>query len=742
MLKYATAQVMSKVLIPQDAGRRELKRLAHKHHFDYEVRPGFLYVRSRAISSRCNDNFDEFPAEELEKAYATFKGKPVFVNHVNHDHNRARGVIIDAALHKDANRDGSKDWWVEVLQEVDALRFPRLAAEILKGNIARTSMGCDVAYSVCSACGNKATSPAEYCQHIPSAKGQRLYRTTASGKKVGELIRETCYGLKFFENSLLVEPPADPTAYFTGVDSRGLDKAASVRKIAASADGWEAGEVQGWDHIGERHPDIYGDPEVHEGATGDGEGIGWAANNLAHSTKQDPEAENHGSWDLMFHSEHVDPRHIDHARHGSGDGRVQHAAEGYRSNPEQVPPLVLVHRHGVYQVADGHHRAEGAKAANQKTVRAYVAYSPYPNQPDENGEKAPYHGAEKSKGNDPLKVKSPRTKQQRPTSGPGWDQPQLFEGARKLAYGETKAPQDVDTLREDACAVCGDRDTYDGTTCQVCGYVAPPKMFQDPDLEVARSMDLRKDIAEFNGQPGEPVDPNALDENGNPLPGAGDPNAQQPGSLPGEVQAEVQPGGDPMDPQALDADGNQIPDELGAPVDPAMLGPDGQPIPQQGQQMTAPDGTPLDPQGQQPMLGPDGMPVGPQELPASAISGDGKPFNPGPNMPEGPGEPDGPQGPEDLGEDGQPLNPDAGQGAPGTPEDGVPDLMCPECGFTADATQPVSIDMDTANIPSTGEAGPDGVQAGDICPNCGQGLLLTATEMQGEAPAPIPAQGV
>lgn len=561
MLKYATAQVMSKVLIPQDADRRELKRLAHRHSFDYKVRPGFLYVRSRAISSRCNDNFDEFPADELAKSYRTFLGKPVFVNHVNHDHKRARGVIIDAALHKDANRDGSRDWWVEVLQEVDALRFPRLAAEILNGNIARTSMGCDVSHSICSACGNKATTPAEYCKHIPGSKGQRIYRTTASGKKVGELIRETCYGLKFFENSLLVEPPADPTAYFLGVDSRGLDKAASLSQTS-------------------------------------------------------------------------------------------------------LP------------------RAEKTLLSPPSVGRTAV---------------------------------------------------------RKLAYGEQKAPQDVDTLREDACPVCGDRDTYDGTTCQVCGYVAPPKMFQDPDLELARQMDLRKDVAEFNGQPGEPVDPNSLDENGNPIPGAEDPMAQQqPGTLPGEVQAEVQPGGDPMDPSALDADGNPIPDELGAPVDPAMLGPDGQPLQQGQQQMTAPDGTPLNPELGQPMLGPDGMPIGPQDLPDAAVSGDGKPFNPGPNMPQGPGEPEGPQGPEDLDDDGQPLNPDAGQGAPGTPGDGVPDLMCPECGFTADATAPTSIDMDTANLPSTGEVGQDGVQAGDICPSCGQGLLMTAPEMQGQAPVPTP----
>lgn len=586
MLKYATAQVMSKVLVPRDAGRRELRRIAHRHHFDYEVRPGFLYVRSRAISSRCNDNYDEFPAEELEKAYATFRGKPVFVNHVNHDHKRARGVIIDAALHKDANRDGSKDWWVEVLMEVDAVRFPKLASEILKGNIARTSMGCDVAYSICSACNNKATTPAEYCKHIPAAKGQRLYRAEAStGRKVGELIRETCYGLKFFENSLLVEPPADPTAFFLGVDSRGLDKAAAK-----------------------------------------------------------------------------DPRF---AEVGLGEDDEGHYVKTHRARSESYPTLEEIPQSEVDRIA--------------------------------------------------------------------------ATGSRKLAYGETKAPEDVDTLREDACPVCGDRDTYDGATCQICGYVTPPKMFQDPDLELARSMDLRKDVAEFNGQPGEPVDPNTLDENGNPIPGAEDPMAaQQPGTLPGEVQAEVQPGGDPMDPNALGADG-QIPDEMGEPVDPSLLGPDGQPLPG-GQQMTAPDGTPLNPQAQ-PMLGPDGMPVGPQELPAAAISGDGKPFNPGPNMPQGPGEPeqpDGPMGPDELDEDGQIPNPDAGGGVPGTPGDGVPDLTCPACGFTADATPPVSVNMDTANIPDDGMASPDGVAAGDVCPNCGQGLLVSPAEEQGEVPLAVP----
>lgn len=230
--KHASFAVTSAVLVPVDATPRQaearIRRQGHRAVFDYEPRAGYLYVRSRAISSRCNDNFDEFPAEEIKKAYSTFIGKPVFVNHNNDNHRRMRGVIIDAALHEDRNRDGTPDTWAEVLMEVDAVRFPRLAKAILAGEIDRTSMGTDVAFSVCSACHNKASNPSEYCQHIPRLKGKRIERRHATtGAKESVLIREICSGLSFFENSLLVEEPADPTAYFTGIDQRGMSATAA-----------------------------------------------------------------------------------------------------------------------------------------------------------------------------------------------------------------------------------------------------------------------------------------------------------------------------------------------------------------------------------------------------------------------------------------------------------------------------------------------------------------------------------
>lgn len=231
MLKHATAEILSAHTAP--AG---LTRTAHRADFSHhEVRPGYLYIRSRAISSRCNENFDEFPADEIAAAYKSFIGKPVFVNHVNEDHRRARGVIIGAALHLDRNPDNTPDTWVEVLMEVDGKNFPKLAEAILTGKIDRTSMGCDVEYSICSACGNKATAPAEYCIHIPAMKGRPH---TAVGPITGARhtgpIREICHGLRFFENSLLVEAPADPTAHLLGVDATGLDKTARSRTAMPS----------------------------------------------------------------------------------------------------------------------------------------------------------------------------------------------------------------------------------------------------------------------------------------------------------------------------------------------------------------------------------------------------------------------------------------------------------------------------------------------------------------------------
>lgn len=62
-------------------------------------------------------------------------------------------------------------------------------------------------------------------------------------------------------------------------------------------------------------------------------------------------------------------------------------------------------------------------------------------------------------------------------------------GLNKLSFGESTAPPRVNTLRDETnCPQCGD-DGFDGSTCQWCGYNAPPGELQDPDLGLAKKIE-------------------------------------------------------------------------------------------------------------------------------------------------------------------------------------------------------------------------------------------------------------
>lgn len=75
--------------------------------------------------------------------------------------------------------------------------------------------------------------------------------------------------------------------------------------------------------------------------------------------------------------------------------------------------------------------------------------------------------------------------------GPVW--PRRQGSIQTKALGEQKAPPEVDTLRDEACPVCGETDAYSGDDCAVCGFVKPPDMFTDPDIDKAKEVNLRQD---------------------------------------------------------------------------------------------------------------------------------------------------------------------------------------------------------------------------------------------------------
>jgi len=78
---------------------------------------------------------------------------------------------------------------------------------------------CRVPYDVCSVCGNRAKTRAQYCDHLRSSMGKIL----SSGKKVYAINTQP----KFFDLSI-VKVPADPTASFLKVFSFKKEAMASV----------------------------------------------------------------------------------------------------------------------------------------------------------------------------------------------------------------------------------------------------------------------------------------------------------------------------------------------------------------------------------------------------------------------------------------------------------------------------------------------------------------------------------
>lgn len=188
------------------------------------------------------------------------------------------------------------------------------------------------------------------------------------------------------------------------------------RKEASVTAGYDWETDEGpftWDEIGHRHPALYGDEETddYEPGNGGGHDIGDAAAELYHDRPGHPHAlctgECHpeNNEEMVFHPRTVDVSRIDYNRvdRSERDPRVERARRGFESDMHRgkIPPMILVHRHGVYQVADGHHRANGAEQAHWPSVRAYVAYSPHEDEPfaGRDGEpprKGPVHGAETS----------------------------------------------------------------------------------------------------------------------------------------------------------------------------------------------------------------------------------------------------------------------------------------------------------------------------------------------------------
>ena len=191
--------------------------------------PEFLYVSVRGISAGeyfgPNKNSDWFSEMELVGNHHTFLDAHVFANHDNKDVAKAIGQVL-----KSTWDDKSKS--VELLIKIDRKLAPTIARGFEKGYSTDVSMGCRVAYTVCSICGNKAKTRPEFCDHVRTQRNQIL----ADGKKVFEYN----IGPKFHDISVVLNG-ADRTAkvleIYDEMSKTALlqDLGQSLKKTAATA---------------------------------------------------------------------------------------------------------------------------------------------------------------------------------------------------------------------------------------------------------------------------------------------------------------------------------------------------------------------------------------------------------------------------------------------------------------------------------------------------------------------------
>lgn len=165
-------------------GRRNGYKFASSdvHDFCASVRPqpGKRYVLVLAMSAgeyygpnRNGDAFSEGPisgaggllitAEQaLVHHYKSFEehGR-TYVHHINHNPKNSYGRVVRAFYNWKMHR-------VELLLEIDTnkARDQFFLAKIEGNDFPGVSMGCRIPYDVCSICGNRAPTIAEYCEHV------------------------------------------------------------------------------------------------------------------------------------------------------------------------------------------------------------------------------------------------------------------------------------------------------------------------------------------------------------------------------------------------------------------------------------------------------------------------------------------------------------------------------------------------------------------------------------------------
>jgi hypothetical protein len=184
----------SEVLSQYDPSRWLLSHVSIMASVDIELAdandPKSDYYIKSDHSQFVNNNGDCWERELLSKTYKTFLGANNYVEHIQQPE-FSRGKVVDVALREvdlglDPFGKPSTTLYVDLLIAT-SWEFPDMCQKILSGEYNAVSMGCLIAYSRCSRCGNLAHDESEQCEHIMYYRRNTFYDEMGRKRIIAEI---------------------------------------------------------------------------------------------------------------------------------------------------------------------------------------------------------------------------------------------------------------------------------------------------------------------------------------------------------------------------------------------------------------------------------------------------------------------------------------------------------------------------------------------------------------------------
>ena len=190
----------------------------NRRYADYFVSPG--------TTKYINNNHDCWERKLLLSSFRTFIGAENYVEHVQIPE-LSKGKIIDAAA-----RDIGDSIYVDILVATDRKHKPLIAA-ITSGQLSTLSMGAQVAFTICTKCGNVAEDELQLCRCIKYSKGNFFLDSMGKRRKVAELcghILAEPGSVKFIEGSWVANPAFTGAVLRSILDPAAMGMAEAIRR--------------------------------------------------------------------------------------------------------------------------------------------------------------------------------------------------------------------------------------------------------------------------------------------------------------------------------------------------------------------------------------------------------------------------------------------------------------------------------------------------------------------------------